>query len=249
MRIYKDPMEMIKEVERDLFEMGLRYQSKTVQDQDVAEDPDFQTVELFGYSYQLLPPFRGHELLEMVEYTDGGNKEMIDRMCFRKWVVNEAQERIHGPVGGSAERNPGEAWQIYDSFWDRFIRDGFFSYSYCERWMEQIPYVIRELFLRPQSRQAMITMYDRHQDMMNWGGRDRVPCSVSYQFAIREDQLFLIYNQRSCDFIKFFAADIFFTIALQEYIAGCLGIECGPFIHFLGSIHAFAGDLKGRNIF
>ena len=53
MRIYVDALEMIKEVERDLYEMGTRVQSHTVQDRDVHADKDFETLELFGYAYKL----------------------------------------------------------------------------------------------------------------------------------------------------------------------------------------------------
>ena len=53
MRIYTDAVEMIKEVERDLFEMGIRYQSTTVQDRIVGNDPEFQTIELTAYQYSL----------------------------------------------------------------------------------------------------------------------------------------------------------------------------------------------------
>jgi thymidylate synthase len=145
--------------------------------------------------------------------------------------------------------NPGEAWKIREDFWWQFIRNGVFSYSYAERWQAQLPYVVRELKAKPYTRQAMITMYDRHEDMLHWGGKDRVPCSVSYQFINRGGKLSVIYNQRSCDFIKFFLADIFFTLNLMRHVAEESGLEYGDFIHFLGSLHAFQGDLKDRNIF
>jgi thymidylate synthase len=94
-----------------------------------------------------------------------------------------------------------------------------------------------------------MTMYDVHQDMMNWGGRDRVPCSLTYQFIVRDGTLTLVYNQRSCDFIKFFASDVFITCELLSYVAEMLNVKVGRFVHFLGSLHAFAGDLEGRDIF
>ena len=170
MRIYQNVIEMVKEVERDLFEMGVRYQTATVQDQEVADNPDFQTIELFGYAYTLT---QHPDLLNMVSYLN----------LNRKWLEAEEKERLFGmiysnsPASGSY-LNPGTAWQKNKKLWGPFIRDNKFSYSYAERWQEQISYIINELELRPNSRQAIMTMYDRHQDMMNWGGRDRVPCSL-----------------------------------------------------------------------
>ena len=241
MRLFTDSMEMIKEVERDLFEMGTVYQTATVQDQEVKDDPKFQTKELFGYGYTLVD-FSESRLEKMAFYTGylDGKEE---------WLDSEIDERLFAMSAPNHPLNPGHAWKINEDLWGKFIRDGLFSYSYAERWQAQIPYVIRELQLRPNSRQAMITMYDRHEDMMNWGGRDRVPCSVSYQFLIREGKLNCLYNQRSCDFYKFFGADVYFTVRLQKYIARALNIDCGQFVHMIGSLHAFAGDFEGKDIF
>ena len=234
MRIYNDALEMVKEVERDLFEMGIRYQTETVQDQHVKDDPGFQTIELFGYTYTLK---KFDKLLEMNVHMD----------AHHVWINSENFERLIEPP--FPNMNPGHAWKKYPALWEKFLRDGKFSYSYTERWNEQLSYVINELKLRPNSRQVIMTMYDRHQDMMNWGGRDRVPCSLTYQFLIRDGKLNLLYSQRSCDFITFFAADVYLTIQLLLYVAEWVDVEPGFFIHFIGSLHAFAKDLEGRNIF
>ncbi|NIV96159.1 hypothetical protein GWN42_26060 [candidate division KSB1 bacterium] len=233
MRLFQSTIEMVKEVERDLFEMGIRYQSKTVQDQQVADDPKFQTIELFGYGYTLTQYEDVHQLIEYLDLN-------------AEWVFNEEAERLHR---GFLPVNPGSAWQLNREFWEPFLRNGVFAYSYAERWSEQINYVIEELHRRPHTRQAIMTMYDRHQDMMNWGGRDRVPCSVSYQFLIRDNMLHLVYNQRSCDFVKFFGSDVYLTIKLLKHVAKSVGVVPGYFTHFLGSLHAFAGDLEHKGIF
>jgi thymidylate synthase len=141
------------------------------------------------------------------------------------------------------------AWKEDRDKWEKFLRDGVFSYSYAERWQYQLPYVIRELKARPNSRQAIMTMYDVHQDMMNWGGRDRVPCSLSYQFLLRDDKLTLIYTQRSCDFLSFFATDVYLSVRLLQHVAAEIDATPVRFIHQIGSLHAFAKDLEGRGIF
>lgn len=231
MRIYSNPLEMIKEVERDLYEMGITYQSATVQDKKL-EGKEGETLEIYGYSYNLTS-WRKEELEEMVAY-NGNNLA---------WAKAESKERLtYAP-------NPGKAWEINKDFWKPFLRDGFFSYFYPERYVTQLPYIIRELQLRPNTRQAILTVYDQHQDISNFGGRDRVPCSISYQFIIREGKLNVIYYQRSCDFIKFFSTDVYITIQLLESVANVLEIQPGYFIHFLGSLHAFKKDLEERGIF
>jgi len=237
-RIFTDAVEMVNEVERDLFEMGTTYQSITVQDQDVADNPDFQTMELCGYSY-MLTNFDSDNLWQMV--TKSG-KVNVD------WLITELCERMNG-LYGKEPLNPGIAWKNNSDFWGKFIRNGVFSYSYAERMQEQLPYIIRELKEKPNTRQAVLTMYDKHNDMLHWGGRDRVPCSLTYQFMLREDKLVLIYNQRSCDFVKFFPSDVWLTVGMLLHVANAIEKEPGQFIHFLGSLHAFAGDLKDKDIF
>lgn len=236
MRIFQDALEMIKEVERDLAEMGIEYQSYSVQDQVVANNVGFQTRELVGYSYRLNPVDHDFQKInEMLEY-----KKDED---FILWARQEATERIHDHH--HKNRNPGNAWEYRKKFWQQFIRNGKFAYTYVERWQEQLSYLIDELVRHPTTRQAVMTMYDRHQDLMNWGGIDRVPCSLTYQVMIRGDKVYMIYSQRSCDFVNFFQADVYCTIMLQRYLATILNLDLGPFIHHLNSLHAFKKDMEG----
>ena len=241
MRVYIKPLEMIKEVERDLFEMGTRYQTATVQDKLVADNPKFQTIELMGYGYCLTQWNEG-TLREMLTYAGVRNRS--------EWAIEEIDERL-GLNRNSLNLNPGKAWTIEADFWKPFLRDGKFAYSYAERWQWQIPYIIDELTLRPNTRQAVLTMYDQSKDLMNWGGRDRVPCSLTYHFMIREGRLNLIYQQRSCDFVNFLAPDVYFAIGLLDFVAGAINVDSGQFIHNINSLHAFRGDLEktGRSIF
>lgn len=239
MRIYQDPSEMVREVERDLFEMGHRYQTKTVQAFNVENDPKFETIELFGYAYQLLPGWNKESMASAMQYMDVNET----------WANAELIERVHGTIDGTP-LNPGLAWRLKSDLWKPMLRkDGTFAYSYAERWQAQLPYVIRELTDMPTTRQAVMTMYDDCKDRMNWRGHDRVPCSLTYQFAIRNGKLDLVYNQRSCDFLKFFMADVFFTVGLQAHVANEVGVPVGTFTHFLGSLHVFKGDMDSRNIF
>lgn len=231
MRIFENALEAFMEIERDLYEMGTTYKSETVQDQKL-EGQAQDTLELFGYGYTIKSQDKKEEMLEYGKL----NKE---------WAFAELAER----VGGNYPPNPGQAWKLNGKFWGQFIRNGVFSYSYPERWQWQLPYIIHELREKPNTRQAYMTMYSAEKDMMNWGGRDRVPCSIGYQFLIRNNQLHLVYNQRSCDFVKFLGYDMFLTMGLQVHVASRLGIAPGNFTHFLGSLHAFRTDLEEKGIF
>jgi len=226
-------MEMVREVERDLFEMGLTVQSCTMQDIDVHDNEDYKTLELQAYTY-MLTSYTVEDLEEMIEYLEGNIE----------WARSEASDRVKPEY-----LNPGTSWTLHSQVWKPFIRDEQFAYTYNERFREQIPQLIRELQLRPTSRQAIITMYDRHQDMGNWGGKDRVPCSMYYQFYLREGKLHLIYTMRSCDFLTHFVHDVYFAARLQAYIAGMLSLPVGHITHFMGSLHAYKKDMSERGIF
>lgn len=229
MRIYKNSFEAIREVERDLMEMGINYQSSTCQDEVVIANKGFMTKELSPYTYSVTNPM--DRLTDMVLY-----KKDHD---YLQWVEAEATERYFG----NDNKNPGEAWKVNRKLWKKFLHDGLFAYTYVERLQEQLMYVKRELKRNPESRQVMMTMYDRHQDMMNWGGKARVPCSLSYNFLIRNDKLNLTYTQRSCDFYNFFQADVYCAIFMMRELAIELGIEVGKFSHLIISLHAFKKDM------
>ena len=120
MRIYQSAMEMIKEVERDLAEMGIRYQSTTVQDKDVHDDPDYETIELVGYAYKLSSAV--DDWRDFLYYKKNSD--------FAGWAEEESEERLDR--GHSL--NPGDAWRRRTEFWAPFLRRGLFSYTYIERW-------------------------------------------------------------------------------------------------------------------
>jgi thymidylate synthase len=226
-------MEMVREVERDLFEMGIRVHPDTMQDKVVKDNPDFDTLEVQAYCYTLTK-WDQLGLERMIEYL-GGNIQ---------WAMAEGLDRLREEY-----INPGWNWVIAKDLWKPFLRDEKFAYTYNERFREQIHQVTRELRLRPNSRQIIMTMYDRHQDINNWGGRDRIPCSMYYQFYIRDNKLNMIYTMRSCDFLTHFVHDVYLAIYLLTSIGKMIGIEPGNFVHFMGSLHAYDKDLKKRGIF
>jgi hypothetical protein len=227
MRIYNSAIEALNEIERDISEMGIVYQSATVQDQDVSQDDNFQTKELISYSYMLT---KWEDIVEAVSMMD----IPID------WVAVEMEERLDLAL---INKNPGLAWRLRSDLFKPFLRNGVFSYSYPERFHAQLPYIIHELKTRPFTRQAMLTMYESSKDIMSWGGQDRVPCSLSYQFLIRNGELIVIYNQRSCDYKKFLASDMYFACMLLECVAQEVGVKLGAMIHNVGSLHCFKKDL------
>jgi thymidylate synthase len=233
MRIYTGLKEAYNEIQRDLVEMGTEVWPQSMQNKDVRDNPDFITKEIQGYCYSITSD------LDLVkDFKElGGNEE---------YLKQELNDRL-------SERwlNPGNAHTLRPEVWKEFRNsDGRMNgYTYNERLRDQVPIILEELKRNPSTRQAIITVWDKHHDIMNLGGKNRVPCSLSYQFLIRRDMVDVIYTMRSCDIYTHFIYDVALTMGMNSFIANAIGREPGKFIHFMGSLHAYKKDYDKKGIF
>lgn len=195
---------------------------------------DYATKELQGYYYSILDGADKNKMLEYMKLpVDYAVQEHVDRLSVGKFPLN-----------------PGESYLLRKDVWEKFLHDGKFSYTYNERFHleNQLYRVLSELNEHPNSRQAIIQIH-RTEDVHNLGGKSRVPCSLLYQILIRNGQLDLYYFQRSGDFLTHLAYDIWFALAMQEYLALSLGVKSGYMHHFVTSLHAYKKDMVARGIF
>ena len=243
-RIYSNCLEMIKEVERDAWEMGVQVPVQSMQDK-VGE---LMTRELRAYGFTITPP--QDKLDEMVEY-----------LFPKSSVLDYCRAELVDRVGG-VPLNPGNSYKVRGQVWSEFLHNGTFAYTYSCRMCQQLPRIIQELRDKPGTRQAIINIHSNfyesfdpanpdlpHQDLHRLGGVARIPCSMYYQMMRRDGKLDLIYTMRSCDFLTHFAVDIWLAARLQEHVANQLGIPRGNFSYFTGSLHAYEKDMKTRGIF
>lgn len=244
MRIYANFPEAAKEIERDLWELGAITQTKSVQD----EVGEFETRELIGYQFSVPSRWTGVDPTEEIE------KLVVfmglDLTTFWDYVRRETDERWNGIS------NPGTSWAIRRGEWEKYLHDGKFAYTYPERiWdpTNQFGHAKHILLNDPNSRQAIIQIYDKHKDSFRSGGKARIPCSLNYQYLSRtsdtERSLHCIYTMRSCDFYKHWAYDMVIACLLNCYLANALGWQAGNLIMQMGSLHAFKDDLSKRTIF
>lgn len=242
MRIFKTAVEARQEILRDLVEMGVVVHNFSYQDKVVEGDPDYDTLEMIGYTYAITS-FSPEIWLPLIECCG----------LSLDYISMEFRERT-----AAIPRNPGKAWEYRPDVWKEFIqRDGRFHYTYSERMVSAVDAhgerylwrAIRELRERPGSRQAIVTIYDKHSDTWNWGGGGRVPCSMHYQFMIRGGRLHTIYSQRSCDFMEHFPYDMVLGMMLAAYVWVAVQENNGPeirqghFVHQFGSLHAFRKNM------
>lgn len=225
MRIYGDAYELVSELFREVWEMGHIVHPHSMQNKVVRDDPEFVTKEVTNYSYCLLTINKKDYLF----LSDFRSKE---------WVEAEFEERVSGNYV-----NPGAAWTIRKDVWEQFLdKDGKFDYTYNERMSGQIISVANELMVNPDTRQAIISIWDPNIDHYNFGGRKRVPCSIYYQFIVRNEKLHIIYNQRSADVVTHFGNDVYLAWKLKDYMASIVGIKPGYLYHNIASLHSYKKD-------
>ena len=143
--------------------------------------------------------------------------------------------------------NPGEAYKLRHDVWDEFLVERSyaiekrFEYTYAERMHDQIKVNVEELKKHPETRQAIIQIHNRmrDQEMM---GKERIPCSMTYIFMIRDGKLDIIYYMRSTDFATHFQNDIWLAMELQNWMAAQIGREVGKYIMFANSLHIYKKD-------
>ncbi len=220
-RIFENCKEAINEIERDIMEMGVLVHPHSMQNKIVKDNDDFSTLEVQNYSFSIL---------------NTKDKDDIISKDSKKWVFKEFQERV-----STVEKlNPGTAWTLRKEVWEEFLnKKGEFCYSYHDRMngYEQINFCIKELKKNPDTRQAIVHVH--YPQDTSWMQKRRIPCSIYYQFMIRNGKLDVIYNMRSSDFYSHFKNDIWLADELRKWIAKEVGVETGIFHMNVGSLHAY----------
>lgn len=236
MRIYQTAYELMSEMGRNLYEMGIENCPKTMQNKRVEGNDDFITKELICEQYCLL------------HLPDPDTLFLLNHAM--DWAIQEFHERID-----DLGVNPGKAWLLREDLWREFLNnDGKFDYSYGERMntiesdlINPIDEVIDLLKKDHDTRKAVLPIYSREDTRYIVSGEKRIPCSMYYDFLIRpdskgEDQLNICYHQRSSDFVTFFGSDVFLAWRLMEFIASEVGVKPGYLYHTIDSLHCYKKD-------
>ena len=233
MRIFQNCKELVSEIRRDVWEMGVMVKPNSMQNKVIKGDPNFYTKEIINYTYSLLSMEDSDVLFLDKQSADWAESEFLERISLNEFGL---------------PHNPGKAWRIREEVWKEFLvrfmngKEGF-DYSYSERFQEfaSIQRIIGEICVNPDSRQLILSVWDRH-DILNIGGTRRVPCSIYYQFMVRDGKIVVIYNQRSCDVVTHFGNDVYLAWLLGKYVAANTNYEMGRLVHNIASLHCYAKD-------
>jgi len=115
--------------------------------------------------------------------------------------------------------------------------NGLFHGAYGLRTNGQYEKVIERLKQDPDTRQAVVTIWNPELDLLP-KKRD-YPCTILHQFRIRDNKLNMTVFMRSNDVWLGAAYDFFQFTRVQLAIASVLGIQPGNYTHHVGSLHIY----------
>ena len=115
--------------------------------------------------------------------------------------------------------------------------NGVFHGAYGARTQDQYAPVIERLKKDPDSRQAVVTIWNPELDLLP-EKRD-YPCTILHQFRIRDNKLNMSVYMRSNDVWLGAAYDFFQFTRVQIAMASVLGIAPGTYAHHVGSLHIY----------
>lgn len=118
--------------------------------------------------------------------------------------------------------------------------------AYGPRIAEQLLDVENELLADPGSRRAVVYV-GRQDDLKSVNDPDRkgeMPCTLTWQFLVRQQHLYMLVNMRSWDLVWGLSYDVPCFVAVQMALAKSLGCKLGTYLHVAGSAHVYQRHWK-----
>lgn len=216
---------------------------------DVSQSPEHATYELLNVNVEMPMPEK--------KFTSdpGPGVGAID--CIwpdLPWAEGHFLERVAGKAV-----NPGDwhdRWPYHKHGEALHLKGKIYDHNYMERiWPKgllkgyrfpvgDLNDVIDHLLRKKGTRQAYLPL---------WFPEDtgaiedqRVPCTLGYQFIIRNDELNIVYLMRSCDIYRHFTNDVYMAVRLAQHVLSYLPrtISMGRLNMSITSLHGFYGDTE-----
>lgn len=110
---------------------------------------------------------------------------------------------------------------------------------------DQLEVAITLLKKRLTTKKCIVTLW-RPCDLIHThdGTHADIPCTLTWQFIARGEQLHMICSMRSQDLWRGFLYDCYVNTVIQRYVAASLGLTAGKYHMFVGSEHLYEKDAK-----
>lgn len=159
-----------------------------------------------------------------------------------------------------AGRSDVKSVEYYSSNIGQFSDNGAtFNGAYGERWrghlyccasvsdeVDQLNHIVHHLKEFPDSRRAVLQMWNVEQDLLQIKTSKDVCCNTAVYFSISESgRLDMTVTNRSNDMIwGMLGANVVHFSFLQEYIAARLGKPVGKYYQFTNNLHVYLNNWK-----
>ena len=136
---------------------------------------------------------------------------------------------IHGSIPPIWQQHVDENGEVRSNY-GHIIKEG-----------NQWQYIIEELKRDPQSRRAVISLYDGKE---NSRYKFDTPCTQTVGFVIRDGRLNITVTMRSNDLWFGFGNDQYCFSMYQSLMAEELGLQVGNYYHFATNLHLYHNFLN-----
>ncbi len=197
------------------------------------------------------------------------------------WAEDHFMERVSGQA---LNPTPSHEYWPWNRGNDKHMANGKFDHTYPERFWPKIANIsgmgtddfaaggrqgirfdygdlndVVDLLVRePMTRQAYLPVWFP-EDTGAKGGTGRVPCTLGYQFLIRQGFMTMTYFMRSCDYVRHLRNDIYMAGRLLQWVVDEFNrwshdgthpngtcefepVRVGDLDMFITSLHLFVGD-------
>lgn len=234
---------------------------------DVSARPDMITHELAHEAFKV--PLFGNEDLQHWRYDiepslPWADDHFDERVCGAP--LNPGTQWANWPWASSADkhRTEGEMFNhtYMERLWPRYAGKvgplriaSDFTHAMTEQNVHSgirgeygdLGTLVDKLAWEPYSRQIYIPLYFPEDTGLD----GRMPCTLGYQFLMRNNRLDIFYPLRSCDFVRHWADDCYLAVRLLLWVLDeCRkrnptvwgGVEPGEYVMHITSFHIFVND-------
>lgn len=248
-------------------EQGSPVHTARWQGQDVSTRPEAEMRELLNVTMSV--DMRGisaleHWRLECRPNLPWADEHFLERVCgeplnpppsWVRWPWANAADRARTTEGGKFNHTyPERYWPKHAGH--GMMDNGVLCTGTVTRGIRHeygdLGDVVDLLVKEPDTRQAYLPMFFPEDTGVGDGGRK--PCTLGYQFIVREQRLHCYYPMRSCDLMRHYRDDVYLAVRLMLWVIDeCREREDGTFwdnvrvgsltMH-MTSLHCFINDLR-----
>lgn len=237
---------------------------------DIAKKPEMATYEILNHSFEVLcsqnkdPQNLTHWRADIKPNIPWADDHFAERVC--GFPINPGIEWENWPYNKSAStflENGKFNHNYMERYWPKFADSEHPPSRTPEEYVLKVnparnvgigggygdlEDIVQLLVREPATRQAYMPVFFPEDTGARHGSR--IPCSIGYHFIMRDNQLNIVYQLRSCDFVRHFRDDIYLTLRLALWVLEkCAqesvmwkGVKLGWFTMHITSLHIFRND-------